>query len=62
LMVKISGVLTRLYCPFIVECIADTQLLKRGELYTVDQVGFVENEISYLIKGKYYGCTMFRIQ
>ncbi len=62
LMVTITGLLSRLYCPFTVQCLEPYNGLKKHYLYKVERVGVDERvHLVYFITGRAYPYHLFRI-
>lgn len=62
LVVTVRGILLRLYCPFVVECINYTDSIHRGQRCIVSRVGIGSNlELVYIIQGKAYSYKFFKI-
>lgn len=62
LVVTVRGILLRLYCPFIVECICYTDSIHAGDKCIVSRVGLGTNlELVYFIQGKAYSYKFFKI-
>ncbi len=62
LVVTIRGLLLRLYCPLIVECIADTENFSIGQKCIVSRVGLnAKLELVYIIRGIAYSYRYFKI-
>jgi hypothetical protein len=62
LLVTISGLLTRLYCPFVVECLESCYGLKKGSKYKVERVGVGDKvQLIYFITGRAYSYRYFKV-
>ena len=57
-----SGKMRRLYCPFIVKCIASIDEIQENSCVYVEQVfKDIDGQLSYLIGGSIYNYSNFRI-
>ena len=57
-----SGKMRRLYCPFMVKCIASIDEIQEKSCLYVDQVfKDIDGQLSYLIGGSIYNYSNFRI-
>ncbi len=62
LFVNRTGVLKRIYCPFLVKCRFETENIKFGQTLAVDMVKTdLRQGITYVIKGKSYYHRYFEI-
>lgn len=62
LVVTVRGILLRLYCPFIVECISYVEPFHRGDKCIVSRVGLGSHlELVYFIQEKAYSYKFFKI-
>jgi hypothetical protein len=57
-----SGKIRRLYCPFLVKCIASSDVIEENSSVYVDQV-FIDpdDKLTYLKGGNLYAYSNFRI-
>lgn len=62
LIVGLSGLLLRLYCPFTVECVLEDNGVSKGNIYKVERVAISQNlRLVYIINSRPYFYHHFTI-
>jgi hypothetical protein len=63
LLINQTGLLRRLYCPFIVHCLTAIGGLEPGTQIRVDEVSVsIQDELQYCIMGRLYSYRSFEIR